>query len=319
MAEQAPHERGAPARPVPAALGWLALLGLVATGAYGTWFWATVDPGPGPAQIQAAAAHLRARHQPGDLVLLAPFYATRAREHLGDLNPVAPRDPLAEDLDVHPRVWVFGLFERAEALRPRFEAGGLTLASSETPAPGVTVDLWTNPRTAEVRYDFLAHLEQAKVWHEKGAERTPCDKWQPKNGQGGPLGRWACPYDTDWFYVAPEWHRMGDHLRLCLWAHPPNQGRLVIQFPNVPLTGRLYGRAGHTLNSSTRARAPVDLDVAVGAAPAQRFVIELGDTWRPFALSTATATTSTVTFGVSSSDAGVNHFCFAADIRTEAR
>ena len=55
----------------------------------------------------------------------------------------------------------------------------------------------------------------------------------------------------------------------------------------MPLTGRLVGRAGHTLNSSVNARAAVDLDVTVTPAPAQRFSFELADTWRPFMLDTA--------------------------------
>lgn len=300
----------------PRPLAALALIGLLGTGLYGTGFWLTHDAGPSAAEVGLAANALRAEHQAGDLIVLAPAYATRAREHLGDLHPVAPRDPLAEDLDRHPRVWVFGLFEAAEALRPGFEASGFALEKTLAPAPGITVDLWTQPAAARVLTDFVASLPKAKVWHDKGTERVPCDAWVAKNGQGGTLGRWACPYDKDWFYVAPEWHRMGDQLRLCLWAHPPNDGRLVIQFPQVELTGRLHGHAGHTLNASRRARAPIDFDVAIGDAPAQRFVFELADTWRPFSMATATATTSTVTFAVSSSDAGVNHFCFAADLRT---
>src|SRR5256885_5393801 len=127
-------------------------------------------------------------------------------------------------------------------------------------------------------------LKSAKVWHEKDGTRTPCANWNELNGQNGHYGRWACPYDQDWFYVAPEWHRMGEEMRLCLWAHPPNQGRLTIAYPNVPIEGHLYGRAGHTLNSSAFARAPVNLDVQVGEVVSQRFTIELKETWKPFML-----------------------------------
>lgn len=308
-----PSHRPAPAVATP--LAWLAGLGLLVFGLFGTTFWLRLDPGPSPEQVQAAAMILRQQHQPGDLIILQPAYATRARETLGDLHPVAVRDPLAEDFDAHPRVWVFGLFSAAEALRPAMVASGLKLLNSQTPAPGITLDLWSTGRHHAPIYDFVAHLAEAKVWHEKGAEKIRCDRWQTTNGQGGALGRWACPNDTDWFYVAPEWHRMGDHLRLCLWAHPPNEGRLVIQFPQVPLTGRLFGHAGHTLNASVNARAPIDFDVRIGDGLSQRFIFELSDTWRPFAVTTSTATTSTVTFAVSSTDAGVNHFCFSADLR----
>jgi len=308
----APHS---PPSSAATPLALLAALGLLATGVYGAGFWLSHDPGPSAEQVALAAQALRSQHQPGDLIILQPAYATRAREYLGDLHPVAVQDPLQEDFDAHPRVWVFGLFDKAEAIRPRMKASGLQLLHSSAPAPGITMDLWSTGTQAEPSYDFLAHLASAKVWHEKGSERIPCDKWTTKNGQGGKLGRWACPYDKDWFYVAPEWHRMGDHLRLCLWAHPPNDGRLVIQFANVPLRGRIFGHAGHTLNASLNARAPIDLDVSVGKSPSQRLIIDLADTWRPFSLSTATTTTATVTFAVSSSDAGVNHFCFAADVR----
>lgn len=303
------------ARPV-AVLAGLVLLG---TGAYGAGFWLTHDEGPTAAQVEAGAARIRAEHRPGDLILLQPFYATRAREYLGDLHPLAVRDPLAEDFDRHPRVWVLGLFGAGEALRADFRAAHFDLVRSDTPAPGVTVDLYENQDRAEVVYDFRARLKDARVYHENGATRTECAKWLDTNQQGGKgYGRWSCPQNSEWFYVAPEWHRMGDHLRLCLWAHPPSQGRLVVQYPNVPLTGQLFGHAGHTLNGSVNARAPIDLDVAIGDAPPQRFTFALEETWRPFSMPTATATTSTVTFAVSTSDAGVNHFCFVADTRRRA-
>ena len=147
-----------------------------------------------------------------------------------------------------------------------------------------------------------------------------CDRWERKNKQGGPPGRWVCPKDGDWFYVAPQWHRMGDHLRRCLWAHPPTSGRLSIRFTDVPLDGVLAGRAGHTLFSSDRARAPVMLDVQFGTDVPQRFAFGLEDFFKPFRIQIPTATTATVTFSVSSPDAGANHFCFVADVRqTEKR
>ncbi len=300
-------------------LAVLAGLALLGSGLYGTGFWLSHDSGPSNQQIAAAAQLLRQAHVPGDLIILQPAYATQAREFLGDLHPVAVWDPLAEDLSVHPRVWVFGLFGKAEQLRPRFEASGLKRIESLTDVPGITMDLWAVGSTQSVSYDFVAQLKQAKVWHEDGTERIACDVWRTKNGQGGQGGRWACPNDTEWFYVAPQWHRMGEHLRLCLWAHPPNQGRLMIQFPQVPLTGHLYGHAGHTLNASLNAHAPIDFDVAIAEGPAQRFVFELSDTWRPFALKTKTGTTASVTFGISTSNAGTNHFCFTAGIRSRPR
>ena len=293
----------------------LTLLLLVATGVYGIGFWLFRDTGPSPDEIERAAKALRSEHQPRDLIFLAPHYATRAREWLGDLEPLAVHDPVREDFAVHPRAWVFGLFDAAEELRPRMIAAGHTLEKTMSPAPGITIDLYRTYADRETVYTFREQLRTARVHHEKNDSNSPCAEWLAQNGQGGNEGRWSCAYDKEWFYVAPEWHRMGDHPRHCLWAHPPNQGRLVIEYPNVPMSGVLYGRAGHTLNSRHHARAPVFLDVAIGKGAPQRFTFELTDYFRPFMVKTATTGTATVTFAVSSPDAGANHFCFDAEMR----
>lgn len=284
----------------------------VASGVYGTAFWLTHDAGPDAAAFAPAAKIIRDGYQPRDMILVAPHYATRVFEHLGDLDPLAVREPLGEDFDGHERVWVFGLFGEGTALVARLEAAGLEKTQSWTPSEGITVDLLTTPVTNEVHYDFLERLHDAKVHHEKNGTKVACDQWT--NGRGH--GRWQCPYDKDWFYVAPEFHQMGDHMRFCLWAHPPGEGRLLVSYPNVPLHGRIYGRAGHTLNGSVNARAAIDLDVSIGDDPPQRFVFALEDYYEPFMVRTGTATTATVTFAISTVDAGVNHFCWRADSRT---
>lgn len=298
-------------------IGGLALLLGVGSGLYGTGFWLSVDPGPPAEAFGPAAALLRAQYQAGDLIVLAPFYATRARELLGDLDVVAPADPLAEDLGPHPRIWVFGLFGAAEALRPRFVQAGFHLEESHGPSPGIVVDRYQNLHPERVSYDFTARLADARVFHEKDGTRVPCNKWERIPGPEPQAGKWVCPYDSEWFYVGAEWHYMDFQQRRCLWAHPPNQGRLVVEYPNVPLTGRIYGRAGHTLNGSVRAKAPLDFDVAVGDDPPQRFTLALPERWRPIGLITPTAQTATVTMAISTSNAGINHFCFDLDVRAE--
>jgi hypothetical protein len=302
---------------LPRPLAWLCAIAVVGTGGYGTAFWASRDSGPPGSAFAPAAQVIRDGFEVGDLIILTPFYATRAREHLGDLHPVAPRDPLAEDLEAHRRFWVFGLFSRGVGLRPTFQAAGHRLVKSSEPVPGITVDLYEVGAWQEVTYDFTRNLKTARVFHEyPDGRKEACDKWSETNKQGGAYGRWTCPHDGDWFFVAPQWHRMGDHLRLCLWAHPPNQGRLLVVYPEVPLTGVIHGHAGHTLNGSLHARERIDLDVHVGEAAHQRFVFGLHETWRPYSLRTSTTGTATVTFGVSTPDAGANHFCFAADVRS---
>ena len=301
-------------RPQPEVVSSAALILLAVTGLYGTGFWLFEDEGPTRDQIFSAADRLCTEHRADDLIFLVPSYATRARERLGDLEPLAVKDPLLEDFAIHPRAWVFGLFGEAEKLRPRMLAAGHTL--EKTIAEGeITIDLYRTYADRTTTYRFRDHLPAARVYHEKQEGNAACDQWMQANGQGASEGRWSCPYDKEWFYVAPEWHRMGDHPRRCLWAHPPTQGRLVITYPNVPLTGQLFGRAGHTLNSRHHARAPIHFDVTVGSSAPQRFIFELEDHFKPFLVKTATTGTATVTFAVSTPDAGANHFCFDVEMR----
>lgn len=296
-------------------MAWLALVLVLGLGLYGTGFWLFRDRGPPVAAFARAAEQLRQGFQPGDLILLVPAYATRAREYLGDLHPVAAVRPLAEDLRRHPRFWVFGLFGEAEALRSELVAAGHQLESSQA-QDGITLDLYRSAVTEPVQFDFVREIARARVFHEYTDGRLePCDRFTQRTRQGGDAGMWTCPHDGEWFYVAPEWHRMGHELRFCLWAHPPTNGRILIRYPGVPLPARLRGFAGHTLNGSLYGRERIDLDVEVDGVGVQRFVFPLKEHWRPFALRLLGTGTTTVSFAVSTPDAGSNHFCFAADLR----
>ena len=67
------------------------------SGIYGTAFWVMRDRGPTRAEHQLASAKLRQEFKAKDMIILAPHYATLAREFLGDLHPVATREPLNLD------------------------------------------------------------------------------------------------------------------------------------------------------------------------------------------------------------------------------
>ena len=301
-------------------LSWTTWVALLVTGVYGALFWLFRDVGPRPEAIADAARRLRAEYQGGDAIFLVPEYATRARVSLGDLQPIAVRDPLAEDLETYRRVWVFGLFGEAEAARARFQAAGFNvIAASSFVADGVTVDLYAVEDAATVAtetYNFRDRLAEASVFHERNGERVACAQRLGPAGNGPrDAFRWGCPYDSDWFYVGPEWQRMGDRLRLCLWAHPPREGRLLIRYPRVPLSGQIYGRAGHTIIAAAYGRAPIALDVEIDGLPNQRFEVASGDADRPFMMRTPTSGSSTITFGISTADNGANHFCLEASMR----
>lgn len=294
----------------------LTLLGALGLALHGAGFWLLRDRGPAAADVAAASAALRAEHRAGDAIFLVPAYATRAREYLGDLRPLAVRRPGLEDLELRSRAWVVASFGAEEDARPELEQAGLRYRKQQR-FGGVTIELFERAgAAAATRWSALESIRAAQVAHVHDDGRVEaCSRWA-SNARGGEVGHWACPHDADWLYVGPEWHRMGERPRRCLWAHPPKEGRVEVRFEDVPLSGVLTGWAGHTLNASRRAKAPVDLFVQVGEGRGQTFRFELEDTWRPFRMATATATVGTVRFGISSPDNGANHFCFVAETRT---
>jgi len=298
----------------------LAVVSALGLAGYGIVFFVGPPPGPAPRALCRGAEVVRAEHRAEDAIWLLPSYATRAREFLGDLRPLAPTRPEAEDVQTHPRVFVLGLLGAADRVAPALRAAGLVREATSNEA-GVQLERWRNPRVWTVREDLTSALSRARVeLLRPGGERRACDRRGPRTGQGGDGPRLECPIDSDWQYVAAEWHRMGDHPRRCLWAHPPNEGELWIHFPDVPLEGELSIRGGHTLHSSRHARAPVELTVRIGPT-VEQYAFGLRDTWRSAradlsAVARVLGTdTATVSFGVWSSDPGINHFCFAADVR----
>lgn len=303
-------------------------------GLQGVGFWLFRDRGPTPDEHREAAAYLRAAYRDGDLIFLVPAYATEAREYLGDLGPRAVRDPLLEDVEPYHRMWSYTLFGEETKLEGRLRGAGHELETRQTFPGGIVVDRYRleGPASA-VRWSLLEDFEgqppgrKPRVLsgafevehHRPDGKIDRCDRWLAGSKRGGPGGRFQCPHDGDWLYVGPEWHFMGERPRRCLWAHPPQDGRLMVRIQDVPLAGTLYLRGGHTLNASKRAQAPVYLDVSLvsseGTTPEQRFRFELEDTWRPYRMRTPTTGTATLTLAVSSPNNGANHFCFVADTR----
>ena len=302
----------------PSKVATFAVVVAVALGFQGAGFWLLRDRGPEAAVLAEAAERLRERYRPGDAVFILPAYATQIREELGDLGPLAVREPLLEDLESQDRAWVVSSFGVEERARARFEAAGHTHLE-RIAFPGVIVDLFSlgGPK-AEIEWRAAGAVRELEVAHVyPDGRRVVCGRWIEGAKAGGPGGRWVCPHDGDWLYVGLEWHRMGEQARRCLWAHPPREGHLELRFPGVPPGAVLAGTGGHTLNASRRAHAPVFLDARIGDGPMQRFVFELADTWRPFRMLVSTSTSPRpIVFSVSSPDNGANHFCFDANVRS---
>lgn len=295
-----------------------ALLTLLSAGigAYSLAFWMLRARGPTPEQHRAAAGFLRAHYQKGDAVFLLPPYATEARRFLGDLNTWSVQNPHYEDLGTIDRVWLYGLFGDGARVAEHFRQAGHRVLEPKSLEGGVRIfQVILQGAGQSVLWSAMSSLRSARVFHRHpdGREEV-CRSWSERSHRGGRGGRWICPHDSAWFYVGPEWHRMGERPRRCLWAHPPAAGALVLSYQNVPTGGALQGRGGHTLNSSVRARAEVDLTVSIEGGE-QTFHFDLTDTWRKFRVPVInSSSTATVSFAISSPNNGANHFCFEASI-----
>jgi hypothetical protein len=285
----------------------LATLVACGFGLYGGAFFLLQPRAPAPAVIEAAARRILEQAQPTDLVLMLPSYAQAPRRWLGHLSPVAPERPELEDLEAAKRVWVFGQFGAGAAFAQALAKRGWP---SETvwDEGGVQVFQLRNPAPWERVWALSEVLDRARLEHLFRGEREPCER----RSAGPEIG---CTRESDWLYVAPEWHRMGDHLRRCLWAHPPGEGALRLSVGGVPGGGVLRVQGGHTLQSQTRARAPVMMNVQFEGGGGGRLEFALEDTWRPYRIPVPATATGTVSFTVWSPDPGANHFCFVADVR----
>ncbi len=281
----------------------------MASGLYGTAFFALQPRGPESEALAEQAARLRSQLKPGEPIFLLPAYATEAREMLGDGEVWAVRHPMLQDLETRSRVWLFALFGSETRAERAFQRAGW-VAQSGWNAAGIAVRAFENPSPWEVVDDLSVRVAEAEVFHLLG------DGTSDRCRKVGSGTKHTCARESEWLYVAPEWHRMGEHPRHCLWAHPPGQGSLRITWTDVPGHGVLVGRGGHTLHSSRHARAPVHMAVDVHSIGQTDLVFELTDTWSPFRIPMAgTARTTTVSFTIWSEDAGANHFCFTADVR----
>lgn len=185
---------------------------------------------PSEEDYRQVSTWLAAEAQPGDAVLLFPWWTERARLYLPPGLPVygywgSDRD----DLDAHPRVWVLGQPElprsgeadflaafapRRRALGPPRQAGRLVLT------------LYENGRYRPRRFTATESFERARVYLEspEGTRRECRFDGRAHRCPGAPH-----------LYVAPEWHELNSEPRRCLWMHPPGGAeRLVAEFPQVP-------------------------------------------------------------------------------------
>jgi hypothetical protein len=292
--------------PPQAAFRLLPLAALVGLSLACAGFWLVLPPArPAPEDTARAAAAVRAEWAPGDAIAVRPWWAQRAREHLGELPWVLSRDLEAEDLSRFSRLWVLaqpghhGRLWRdgRNALEAERAFGPLRLARYRLPPP------------EEVLFDFRARLQDARVsMRTRGGER-PCAPWLQD--------RWVCS-PADWNFVGRMIVELGADPREVIWTHPSEEGPISIAYEGVP-----HGRAllVHTGFTPPAARAldggPVGLEVEVDGQVLGRIEQENQTGFFPtrIDLTRLPDRPHRVTFRVSAPRAGMRHFCWTAEVR----
>lgn len=245
----------------------LALVGLAAL-AFQLWLPSTHVA---EADYQAVAKVLEAERQPGDVVLLAPWWTERARLYVPDGLPVVGyQGSDGAALERHARIWVLaqprqpnaglGAFERA-FLPSRTEVGG------ERRFGNLSLRLFRNGRVRPVTFDGAEALARAQVYLEgPDGSRQPCG-W---TGQG-----FRCANGRS---VAREWHEVHfapwDCVRL---EAPGGPTRLVVEYADVPPGDALTLQAGYIWEYGAHSgTTPSTLLVEVNGV-AQPLVLETGN------------------------------------------
>jgi hypothetical protein len=257
---------------------------------------------PTEAEFQQAAAVIEQEARPGDVVLLTPWWAERARLFVSEKVPVVGfYGSDAEDLTEHPRVWVL-----ANTKAPRFswssflEGFGPRRAEvgTERRFGPLALRLYANGRARPVRFSARDALGSAKVYLEAASGQQPC-AW---NGRS-----FRCPNGAE---VVTEWHELAWQPHRCIRFFPPGGAtRLVAEFSNVPAADVLRLTTGHIWERfGSKAEAPTDFGVEVnGDAQVTPIARGLEKVWRVDRPNTAAGT---VRAWVQAPDANARDVCF---------
>lgn len=192
------------------------------------------------ADYQAVAQVLAAEAQPGDVVLLHPWWTERARLFVPEGLPVVGHlFSDGDDLVQHPRVWVLDQPRLPRNGEGSFWARFLpsrTEVGSERRFGNLSLRLFTNGRSRPLVFSAKALLPQLHVYLENpDGSRQEC----PWTGNAH-----RCPNGK---YVAAEWHEVHFEPRPCLrFDAPGGPTRLVVELPPVPAADEVVLHTGYT-------------------------------------------------------------------------
>jgi hypothetical protein len=255
---------------------------------------------------RAAAALLERDARPGDVVVLSPAWAERARSELPARFPVFALERYAgEPLLGVRRAWLVGL-SNAPRSRNRIARDIAARASSDGGSQqlgGLTV----------TRYD-LAVPARALAFL---PDRLPTAQVQLGSGRCGPGGSLApllCP-GSGQQRVAREVREVAGAPRTCLTAPPgsPATGPMTLTFPAVPMGLLLKGGAGVVGSIPSETRTPIRVAVQIEGQEVAAVELPAGaPAWIPFEARTGALSgeARSVTVVLSTPDPAGRTVCF---------
>lgn len=193
---------------------------------------------PSEADYAEVQKVLEAEAQPGDALLLFPWWAERARLFAPErVRVVGYQGSDGDSLELHPRVWVLAQPKLPKsdwgAFWSVFSPGRTAIGSTRSFGP-LELSLYQNGRAKPVRFSFVDQLGQASVYLEGGdGSRQQCN-WDGRAHR--------CPNGG---YVAAEWHEVRFQPRRCLRLFPPGgPTKLVVELNGVPAADQLALQGG---------------------------------------------------------------------------
>jgi len=204
---------------------------------------------------------------PGDVLLLFPWWAERARlDAPPGLPVVGYLGSDGDDLEEHPRIWLLAQPSLPHAKRTSFDEKflpGRVLEGEPRSFGTLRLERFRNDR---YRPPLLSSTEGTPAASSISVE-MPGSGPLPCAAQGG---RIACPGGA--FVQGPEWHEVFFRPLRCLWVHPPPApARLVLALPEDSLANRAELEVGifweHAAKRE-RGLSPVKVTLEGAAFPA---------------------------------------------------
>lgn len=272
----------------------------------------------------AARDAVKAKLQPDDLVLFAPFWADPiGRRWFGDELAGIKREARPDETRFH---FAYEVSIRG-AHRPELE--GWKKVEERTTGK-ITLGVYENPSLAKVRTDLvdLVAPDRLTVTRVDGAAEAPC-AWQRGAGQPGGLGVPQGPAIPGEKFVCSGGgtvgvavlHALDHHPHLCIFATPMGAGSaaLRMRWSNVTFGASLHGHSGvQWVNERTPSAERITVAFSAFDRPIGQNIHRVGAGWTGFEFPTPELAGKKGDLVAEVSGAGPHAYCFEADTRDGA-